>query len=194
MQKDTLLQTKYGTNELVEAFKANNEAVLKSIYKENYNKVLVYILQHAGTEQQAKDIYQEAFISLWENVKNGQLSATGSTSLNGYLFVTAKNRWIDLMRSEKNKKMVPTSKINGSAILHSAHETDEEYAEMDEKINKVMMAFNKIGKECKVLLTRVYFEKKSMKDIGAELNLDAASARNKKYRCMQKLRELANEK
>ena len=98
------------------------------------------------------------------------------------------------MRSEKNKKMVPTSKINGSAILHSAHETDEEYAEMDEKINKVMMAFNKIGKECKVLLTRVYFEKKSMKDIGAELNLDAASARNKKYRCMQKLRELANEK
>jgi len=31
MQKDTLLQTKYGTNELVEAFKAKNEAVLKRI-------------------------------------------------------------------------------------------------------------------------------------------------------------------
>jgi len=54
-----------------------------------------------------------------------------------------------------------------------------------------MHAFKGLGAPCKDLLMKFYFEKKSMKDIAEELQLDAASTRNKKYRCMQKLRELA---
>jgi len=56
-----------------------------------------------------------------------------------------------------------------------------------------MEAFEGLGDACKTLLTKFYFEKKSMKEIAHELQLDAASTRNKKYRCMQTLRELALE-
>ena len=57
-----------------------------------------------------------------------------------------------------------------------------------------MAAFKQLGASCQLVLTRFYFEKKSMKAIAEELQIDAASARNKKYRCMQKLKELVQKK
>lgn len=194
MQKNTLLQINNESAKLVEAFRANNEAVLKTIYQENYHKVRTYILQNNGTGQQAKDIYQEAFITLWEKIRHKQITPIDSSSVNGYLYTVAKNKWIDIMRSEKHKTMVSVSKFKDSAFLQAEHETVEERTKKEDKLNRTMMAFNKLGRDCKILLTKVYFEKKSMKEIGMELNLDAASAKNKKYRCMQKLRELALKK
>ena len=44
--------------------------------------------------------------------------------------------------------------------------------------------------ECKSLLKLFYFEKKSMEEISELINITDASARNKKYRCMQKLKTI----
>ena len=56
-----------------------------------------------------------------------------------------------------------------------------------------MQAFKKLGKECKELLEVFYFEKKSLREIAAQFNIGEASARNKKYRCIQKLRSLTGQ-
>ena len=58
----------------------------------------------------------------------------------------------------------------------------------DKRLEDVMLAFKNLGEACKSLLRMFYFEKKSMKFIAEELALDSASTRNKKYRCMEKLR------
>ena len=63
--------------------------------------------------------------------------------------------------------------------------------EQDEQMDATMSAFARLGKECKELLTKFYFQKKSMREISAEDNLAEASARNKKYRCIQQLKDLA---
>ena len=70
-------------------------------------------------------------------------------------------------------------------------EAMEDYMEEDNKLKATMGAFAKLGSECKELLTKFYFEKASLRDIASELSLGEASARNKKYRCIQKLREIA---
>ena len=194
MQKDTLLQIVKDQNKLLEAFKTNNEAVLKSIYQENYAEVQHYIMKNSGGEQEAKDIYQEAFLAFWNNIKNDKFKSTSNSSLNGYLYTIAKNKWLDYLRSSKHKKMISTSKLNNLDLEQVKSEFDEESDENDQKLERAMKSFNLLGEACKLLLTKVYFEKKSMKEIAIELELDAASTRNKKYRCMQKLRELALKK
>lgn len=191
MQKDAFLQIIKNQDKLLEAFKSNNEAVLKSIYQENYAKVQHYILKNSGGEQEAKDIYQEAFLAFWNNVKNDKFKSTGNSSLNGYLYTIAKNKWLDYLRSSNHKKMISTSKLHKLDLEQVKLEVDEENHKNDQKLEKAMQSFNLLGEACKLLLTKVYFEKKSMKEIAVELELDAASTRNKKYRCMQKLRELA---
>jgi len=60
----------------------------------------------------------------------------------------------------------------------------------EKRLQDVMYAFGNLGATCKSLLTKFYFEKKSMNTIAVELQLHPSSTRNKKYRCMQKLKTL----
>ncbi len=174
--------------QLVEAIKTNDQLVLKKLYQDNYKKVEIYILQNSGSMPHAKDIYQEAFLAMYQNIKAGKFSPTNETALQGYLYLIAKNKWTDFLRSSKFKK---------TSSLADNHQTSDESLdpelnyESDEKLETTMRAFGALGPDCKELLTQFYYQKKSLRDIASELNLGEASTRNKKYRCIQKLRDIA---
>ena len=55
-------------------FKNNDEQVLKYLYVTNYAKIEKYVLSNSGTIDEAKDIYQEAFIAVWRNVQLDKVS------------------------------------------------------------------------------------------------------------------------
>ena len=186
--------TDINSSQIIELIKNNDERVLKSLYQSNFHKVEAFVLKNSGTKEHAKDVYQEAFITVWNNVKTNQFTPQNNHSLNGYLYTISKNKWMDHLRSKHYKKTVVASKLNHFEI--SNKETQESHDDIlkENRLQGVMQAFKDLGLPCKDLLTKFYFEKKSMNTIAEELQLDAASTRNKKYRCMQKLRELALKK
>jgi RNA polymerase sigma factor (sigma-70 family) len=175
---------------LVDAIKANNEVVLKKLYLDNYNKVEVYILNNNGSMPQAKDTYQEAFIAVWKNIKEDKFIPTNETAIQGYIYQISKNKWLDFLRSSNYKKTVSFSKTNTENKFTEITENND-VAEVDIKLQNTMQAFSKLGDACQELLKLFYFSKKSLRKIAEELAIEEASARNKKYRCIQKLRKLA---
>src|SRR5690606_12708907 len=82
----------------------NNEGVLRSLYAEVFPKVRVYVLQNKGSEAQAKDIFQDAFLAFWKNIRNEQYEAREESAVQAYLFTIAKNKWIDYLRSNDYRK------------------------------------------------------------------------------------------
>ncbi len=50
--------------------------------------------------------------------------------------------------------------------------------------------FAQLGERCQEILRRFYYEKQSMKEIAEVFQLTEASAKNEKYRCMQRLNKL----
>ena len=172
---------------LIAAIKANDSIALKPFYIANYRKTQLLVLNNSGTEEDAKDVYQDAFIIVWNNIKNNTFVPINETAIEGYLFSIAKNKWLDIVRSTRFKK---TNNIINEAILNQ--EVNELYQDefFDLKLKSTMNAFKNLGQPCKELLTTFYFEKKSLKDIAISLNIEEATARNKKYRCMEKLRSL----
>ncbi|HDO26682.1 MAG TPA: sigma-70 family RNA polymerase sigma factor [Bacteroidetes bacterium] len=189
----TVLYQNTFTSPLVEAIKVNEEWALRTLYKDNYEKVETLILRNSGTKEEAKDIFQEAFIAAWRNIKDNKFLPENNSAINGYLYTIAKNKWMDYLRSPEYKKKVAfNSSIAEPVHLPADGKGDSE--EFNKKLSVAMEAFEKLGEACKNLLIKFYFEKKSMKEIAEELQMDASSARNKKYRCMQVLRELAFEK
>jgi RNA polymerase sigma factor (sigma-70 family) len=74
---------------------------------------------------------------------------------------------------------------------HTIPDEEVEDTDYELKLEQARNAFKQLGASCKELLSKFYFEKMSLNEIASLLDLDAASARNKKYRCMQKLRGLA---
>lgn len=174
---------------LAEAIKRNDSKVLKELYQHNFDKVKAYVLQNSGNQDQAKDLYQDAFIALWKNVKDNKFEPKNANELGAYLFTIAKNKWLDTVRSKRFKSTVKQEENHLKLVQND--ENEPEIGEKQEKLNKVLNALKDLEKGCRELLSQFYFEKKSMQQIGEDADLDPASARNKKYRCMQKLRALA---
>jgi len=177
--------------QIVRAIKNNDLKVLKALYQANYHKVKALVLSNNGSIAHAKDIYQDAFIAVWKNIKNDKFTPKNDTAIDGYLYTIAKNKWMDYLRSKRYKKTLVTSYETHFNISDITIDEFSDDNTNDERLHSVMQSFKHLGLPCKTLLTKFYFEKKSMRDIAKELKLDAASTRNKKYRCMQKLRKLA---
>ncbi len=177
--------------ELVEAIKKNDTQVLKQLYVSNYPKIELLILKNSGSKDDAKDIYQEAFLAVWQNIKQNRFIPKNESSINGYLYTIAKNKWLDTLRSKGYKKTLVTSRLYHFEIKDEENNGINDDILKDNRLQDVIQAFTHLGEACKNLLSKFYFEKKSMNLIAQELELDPASTRNKKYRCMKKLRELA---
>jgi len=181
------------TTAAMESLKNNDSNALKLLYQTNYPKVEAYVLKNSGNKDQAKDIFQEAFIAVWKNIKDEKFEAQNDSAVNGYLYTISKNKWLDYLRSKHHKKTIVASKIiNFDNSSTDFSENDDDILK-EKRLEVVMHAFKDLGDACKALLKKFYFEKKSMNTIAEELQLDTASTRNKKYRCMQKLKSLAIE-
>jgi RNA polymerase sigma factor (sigma-70 family) len=188
MQKDTLTNS---TSLVINSIKQNDSSVLKQLYSINYPKIEQLILKNNGNKDDAKDIYQEAFLAVWKNIKQDKFKPQNESSINGYIYTIAKNKWMDVLRSQGYKKTIVASQLNYFEIKDEENNGIDDDILKDKRLQDVMLAFKHLGEACKSLLRKFYFEKKSMNLIAEELALDSASTRNKKYRCMQKLREIA---
>jgi RNA polymerase sigma factor (sigma-70 family) len=184
MQPDTYSQPNTWLLQL-NAVKANDEKVLKHLYKSGYNKVERYVLTNKGSAEQAKDIYQEAFIAVWRNIQLDKFQPQSESALSGYLYQIAKNKWIDYLRSAHHKNMFRSGEVENS--FEQADELPEEQLEY---INDVKFGFRQLNDNCKEVLTRFYYRNESMKTISEAMDWTEATARNNKYRCLERLREI----
>lgn len=177
---------------LLDAFLNNKEAPIREFYIAEYPKTKNYIIKNGGTVDNANDVFQEAYFSCWKRLSTGKFSPRNKAELEAYLFTTAKNKWIDETRRKAKKK---TTSIDVK-MYQLASDESIQINEQDEKENQLcitLAAFESLGGACKELLTAFYFHKVSLRSIAENLNMEEASAKNKKYRCIQKLKELASQ-
>lgn len=165
--------------------KQNDAKTLRELYQINFIKVKRYILKNSGNEQQAKDVYQEAFLAMWRNIKNDQFSAESETAINGYIYIIAKNKWMDYLRSSRYKN---TTFINRD--IESVEIDMEESELQSNRIKLIMDSINELGERCQLLLKLFYFERKPFREIALIMAMDEASARNAKYRCQEQLKKM----
>lgn len=169
----------------IRAIKANDDKALKLLYIENFSRVEKYVMQNSGTSDEARDVYQEAYIAVWRNIQLDRFEPQNKQSLNAYLFQVAKNKWLDVLKSSGRKLTRPLPDEENE----TPHHTDENNVD-DERIQSIKHHFQQLGEVCRELLQRFYYERQSMKKISDAMKWTEATARNNKYRCLQKLREL----
>ncbi len=173
----------------LDAIKANDEHALEQLYQSGYGKVEKYVTNNKGSAEQAKDIYQDAFIAVWRNIQLDQFVPRNEAALSGYLYQVAKNKWIDYLRSAHHKNMLSVTE------LHTYDEPVEELPkDQQEYISDIMAGFRQLAPACKEVLTRFYYRNETMKTIAEAMEWTEATARNNKYRCLERLREMVRKK
>lgn len=165
---------------------ANNDTVAtETIYKENFGMVQSFVLNNNGSHDDARDIFQEAMIVLYENAKNEAFVLT--CKITTYVYSVCRRLW--LKRLQYNNRF--------SNQVESLEETVsvEEDIEIHERRNAdfVIMerALSSLGAPCKGLLEAYYIHKKDMTEIALDFGYtNADNAKNQKYKCLMRLKKL----
>jgi RNA polymerase sigma factor (sigma-70 family) len=151
--------------------------------------VYSYVISNNGSKVEAKDIYQDAIIAFYENVRDGKFTGERST-ISTYVYAIAKFKWLNQLK----RKGVITE-------FHQKIELPNDFIEspLSELIHKeqkdlVLDVLAKLGATCKSLLVESIYHNKTMKEIVAETSFSNEQiARNKKYKCMKQLKKLIAE-
>ncbi len=167
--------------EILERVCRGDEKALDYLYKKNYPMMKRLVINNSGTEDEAKDIYQEALLVFWQKAISGKLELTSKIST--YLYSICLNLW----RKELTKKSRFTESDKEEIIY-------QEY-EKQERIKIIHDCINELGDSCRKILVYHYFDGLSMADIADKLNLaNTDTAKTKKYKCKKKLDALVKSK
>ncbi len=161
----------------------SNERAFKWIYENYYQMILHFVTNNSGTKDDVKDVFQDALISLYNNVKRG--SYRPESKLSTYFFSICKNNWFKKLR--KSGRMTSLENKGYEHLKSDDNvETRIEYTEQQKLIGRLL---HTIGTECGKLLKLFYFEKMRMIKIAAEMDYSSEQvAKNQKSKCMKKLR------
>jgi RNA polymerase sigma factor (sigma-70 family) len=181
------MQTTFSDEDLVRGIMRHEDRVLRYLYTNLYGKVESFVTVNNGSKAEAKDVFQEGVIALYQNLESGRYQLESTTKLTSYLFQICKFKWYSQLRSAHKKRTIGSVDNLQPGIYDVSFEKDTHEWE---EIKYVRDAIDKLGDACKDLLLAFYFEEKSMKEIAQRLGQQTNSVKNAKYRCMQKLKEI----
>ena len=163
--------------EIFERICQGDEKALEELYKKYYRMMTKLVITNSGTEQEAKDVYQDAIIVFWQKATSGNLTLTSKIST--YIYSICQNLW----RKELDRKK----------RLSNEEQDVAEHVDMEkaERIRIIKNCINQLGDTCRKVLTYYYYEKMSMTEIATRLGFaNTDTAKTKKYKCKKKLDEL----
>ncbi|HMR19206.1 MAG TPA: sigma-70 family RNA polymerase sigma factor [Sphingobacterium sp.] len=159
--------------------------LLQQLYDNNYTMARALIIRNSGTEDECKDIYQEAFLTVWRSIQLQQFSPREEKEFSAYLIRVCKNKWIDELRKRKTQQKTTWEEDYHGQIIEESYNH-----EADIYIKAVRQQYKLLGQRCRELLGRFYFRKQGLREIATEFSWTEATAKNNKYRCLKQLRDL----
>jgi len=148
--------------------------------------VQALVVNNNGTAEDAKDIFQEAMIVLYEKVKSGTFEL--NCQIKTYIYSVCRRLWLKRLMYQ-NRFLIVESEHEQEIV--SADEEIEEHERLNTEFKMMEKAMNSLGEPCKSLLEAFYLQKKSMHDIASAFGYtNAENAKTQKYKCLVRLKKL----
>jgi RNA polymerase sigma factor (sigma-70 family) len=176
--------------EFLDGLRAGDNQVLSAFYKKHYNTVLKFILNNSGSEAEAKDVYQETVIVVYENAQNPAF--TLSCRLQTYIYSIARRLWLKQLRQSGRTFLFKEDEENELADVGVAM---EEHSSREADLVRMTKSLAELGEPCATLISDFYVRKLSMEEISEKFGYtNADNAKTQKYKCLQRLKRYFFEK
>lgn len=171
--------------DLLEGLASSDKKAVETIYKENYNAVQALIINNNGSSDDAKDIFQEAMIVLYEKVRSGTFEL--NCQIKTYIYSVSKRLWLKRLQ-QLNRYSSP---VEGFEATVQVDDEIEEHEKRDSEFEMMERAINSLGEPCKSLLEAYYIQKQNMQVIASNFGYtNADNAKNQKYKCLMRLKKI----
>lgn len=169
---------------LLQGLAKSDKKAVEAIYKDNYNIVQALVVNNNGTSEDAKDVFQEAMIVLYEKVQSGSFEL--NCQIKTFVYSVSRRLWL--------KRLMLQSRYNiadGHEDIISVDEEAEEHEKRNMEFSMMERAMGGLGEPCKSLLEAFYMQKRNMNEIAASFGYtNAENAKNQKYKCLMRLKKL----
>lgn len=179
-----------------------SERQLNEFAAKEWDKTLMYLRNHFSlSEDDCKDIFQESFIILYNNIQNGKLDGLTS-SLSTYFMGICKNKAYEVLRSN-GKTVNPEDELSLSvlsgefmsdridALLSLENEDDSLEIRKDSLVRQIV---KDLPAPCDKLLWGFYRDNLSMKTLAEMFNYSGESGvKVTKHRCCEKFKNRFSE-
>ncbi len=170
---------------LIKKIRSGDYNELEQVYKMYREEFILWIIKSCKcSDDDAKDVYQQTIVALYENIVNDKIQNFNS-SIKTYLFAIGKNKMYATSRDKHKIQM----EIDEGFELTSDETNREE--ENTKKLEGVEKGLDKLGDPCRKILELYYYHKKTMNEIAKVAGLkNSETAKNMKYKCLKRLRAI----
>ena len=180
-----LLKAEHNEQALLKGLAQNDSRAVEALYKSHFSMIQHFVTNNNGSFDDARDIFQEAMITLYEKVQLDNFALT--CQIKTYLFSICKNLWLKRLQ-QMGKYSAP---LSAQEETISVEEDMDQFEKKDAAFAIMDRALNSLGEPCKSLLEGYYLNKKGMQELANQFGYtNADNAKNQKYKCLVRLKKL----
>lgn len=171
--------------EVFRAIGINEKGAIEAVYKENYSLIQHFVISNNGTEDDARDIFQEAMMVLYEKSRSPDFELT--CQIRTYLYSVCRRLWLKKLQYARRME----SQVENYDKIVAVEEDLEQHEKLTQQYLTMRTAMGKIGEPCKSLIEAFYVHRKNMHEIASFFGYtNADNAKNQKYKCLVRLKKL----
>ncbi len=171
--------------DFVNALRNEERTLMNRLYKMHFPMVLHLVGQNSGSEAEAKDVYQEAFLVLYENLQKPDFEL--SCKIKTYLYSVSRRLWLKRLTRKKGQADIQDFEEFLPFEDSAAAVTENEF-----RFQAMDVALGKLGEPCRTILEDYYLNDFSMVQIADKMGYtNADNAKTQKYKCLNRLKKIA---
>ena len=183
----SILPKDISESQIIEGLARGESRSIQYVYKVYFPPIARMIINNNGSEDEAKDIFQEAVVVLYNKITQHNFEL--NSKLSTFLYAVSRRLWLKHL-SKKGSSM-NTSDISDFEDILQIEDDLVDHQEIENRFDKMNIALQELGEPCQTLLKDFYIANKSMEDIREKFGYtNADNAKTQKYKCLQRLKKL----
>jgi RNA polymerase sigma factor (sigma-70 family) len=178
------LKAEHSQTALLQGLARNDKKAIETIYKENFNLIQALVINNSGSTEDAKDIFQEAMIVLYQKVGSGSFEL--NCQIKTFVYSVCRRLWLKRLMQQSRYSL-----HENTDDLVVVDDDMEDHEKRNTEFTMMEKAMGSLGEPCKSLLEAFYMQKKNMQEIAGSFGYtNAENAKTQKYKCLMRLKKL----
>jgi len=171
----------YTVEAILEGLKTSDSNVLEYVYKKYFPIVRFFVIKNSGTDEDAKDVFQEAIILVYKRLKDGTLDLT--CAFKTYLYSVCRILWL----RQLEKRKVRSEVVADNQVYVQLEDGIEGQVEEQEQFRIYQKHFQLLHKDCQEIL-QLFLKKVPLKEIAQKMSIKSDKyLKKRKYDCKEAL-------
>lgn len=175
-------------DDLLSGLAEGSDKALSQLYRQHYPMVSHLVVSNSGSAEDAKDIYQETLIVLYEKVSAGDFDL--HCQLKTFVYAVARRLWLKQLTLRGRSPMLRSAPMDDEPADDVADDLAE-HQRRENQFAQMATSLDQLGEPCRTLLDDFYIRRLSMQAITEKFGYtNADNAKTQKYKCLTRLKRI----